>query len=369
MAKTSRIEKNKRGSQVVEVVEATSIEKTGVAVRHGRSAVSFVDGRTRERLRRIIEDGTPPNTRRAYASDMRYFWAWCSAIGWADEETYPVPAEIVARFVVDHLDGMEENVDGDLVARGVKARAGRHAMNTIDRRVSALSAIHKSKGLPSPCGNPIVSQLLSKARKAAARRGERPKKKKAVIKSILDVMIEACDDGCLAGTRDAALILFGWASGGRRRSEIATAEFARLEQVGGSFVYHLGITKTEQEGEGGSVPVTGKAAAALARWLSDAKIEGGHIFRSIDRHGNVSPQGLSDRSVALIVKRRIGAAGLNPLAFGGHSLRSGFLTEAGLQGKNLLEAMALSRHKTMQVAAGYHQAGAALHNETAGLAG
>ena len=71
---------------------------------------------------------------------------------------------------------------------------------------------------------------------------------------------------------------------------------------------------------------------------------------------------------SLARKRRVAAAGLNSALFGGHSLRSGFLTEAGLQGKNLLEAMALSRHKTMQVAAGYHQSGAALHNEPASLA-
>jgi len=347
---------------------AGTAESTGLEVRSARSAVAFVDARTRERLKRILEDGTPPNTRRAYASDMRYFWSWCSAIGWTDEETYPVPPEIVARFVVDHMEGMEDEVDRDLVERGVKARPGRHAMNTIDRRVSALSSIHKTKGLPSPCSDPIVSQLLSKARKAAARRGERPKKKKAVIKSVLDVMLETCDDGSLIGVRDAALILFGWSSGGRRRSEIAAAEFDRLENVDGSFVYHLGITKTEQEGEGGTVPVTGKAAAALGRWLSEGKIQGGFLFRAIDRHGNVSDEGLCDRSIALIVKRRVAAAGLNSSLFGGHSLRSGFLTEAGLQGKNLLEAMALSRHKTMQVAAGYHQSGAALHNETASLA-
>lgn len=351
------------------MAEALGQATKEVDVLHGRTSLAFADPRTRERLKRIIEDGTPPNTRRAYASDMRYFWAWCSAIGWTDEESYPVPPEIVARFVVDHMEGMEEEVDRDLVARGVKARAGRHAMNTIDRRVSALSAMHKAKGFPSPCGDPLVSQLMSKARKAAARRGERPKKKKAVVKTILDSMVEASDDGTLAGIRDAALILFGWASGGRRRSEIAGAEYSRLEKVEGSFIYHLGITKTEQEGEGGTVPVTGKAAAALARWLEAADIEDGFLFRSIDRYGNVSEDGLCDRSVALIVKRRVRASGLNPATFAGHSLRSGFLTEAGIQGKNLLEAMALSRHKTMQVAAGYHQAGAALHNEAANLAG
>lgn len=335
----------------------------------GRAVSSFIDARTRDHLRRIIEDGTPPNTRRAYATDIRYFWAWCSAIGWTDEPVYPVPAEIVARFIVDHMEGMEADVDRDLVDRGVKAKPGRHSMNTIDRRVSALSALHKTKGLPSPCSDPIVSQLLSKARKAAARRGERPNKKKAVVKSTLDLMISTCAHGSLADVRDAAVILFGWSSGGRRRSEISGAEMGSLERVGDSYVYHLGITKTEQEGEGGSVPVTGRAARAMDKWLSASGITDGPVFRSIDRHGNVSQERLSDRSVAGIVKKRVRMADLEPSVYAGHSLRSGFLTEAGNQGKSLLEAMALSRHKTVQVAAGYHQAGAALHNETASLAG
>ena len=37
-------------------------------------------------------------------------------------------------------------------------------------------------------------------------------------------------------------------------------------------------------------------------------------------------------------------------------MRSGFLTEAGLQGKPLGDAMAMSGHKTVSVAMGYYQA-------------
>lgn len=330
---------------------------------------ALIDARTRDRLRRIIDDGTPPNTRRAYESDMTYFWSWCSAIGWTDEPILPVPPEVVARFVVDHLEGLEEDVERDLIDRGVKAGRGVHSMNTIDRRVSTLSSYHKTKGLQSPVNDPLVSQVLSKARKAWARRGKRVNKKKAVVKKVLDQLLEQCASDSMIDRRDRALLLFGWASGGRRRSEIAEATMDRLEESEGQYVYHMGVTKTDQEGEGNTVPVTGRAAAALSDWLAASGIKEGPIFRAVDRHGNVSESKLSDRSVALIVKRHAQRAGLNPAIFSGHSLRSGFLTETGLQGKNLLEAMKLSGHKTMQVAAGYHQSGAALLNETAHLAG
>lgn len=334
-----------------------------------RDVGAFIDTKTKERLRRIIDDGTPPNTRRAYESDMNYFWSWSSAIGWTDEPIMPVPPEIVARFIVDHLEGLDEEVETDLIERGVKAARGVHSMNTIDRRVSTLSSYHKTKGMQSPVNDPIVSQILSKARKAMARRGKRVNKKKAVIKRVLEQLLEQCASDSLIDKRDRALLLFGWSSGGRRRSEIADAEIDRLEESEGSFVYHMGITKTDQEGDGNTVPVSGRAAVAMTDWLSASKVTKGHIFRAVDRHGNVSATRLSDKAVALIVKRHAKKAGLNPAIFSGHSLRSGFLTETGLQGKNLLEAMKLSGHKTMQVAAGYHQSGAALLNETANLAG
>lgn len=329
----------------------------------------LLDGKTREKLRKIIEDGTPPNTRRAYEGDMRYFWTWCSVIGWTDEPVLPVPPEIVAKFVADHLEGLDHEVDAEMFERGVKARPGPHAISTIDRRVSAISSFHKMRNMKSPCSDAAVSLLLSKARKAAARRGVRPKKKKAAVKDILDQMVATCESDNLVDKRDRALLYFGWSTGGRRRSEIVSAEMERLEERGESYVYLLGVTKTDQDGDGHLVPVVGKAAAALREWLSVSKVEGGAIFRSVDRHSNISSNPLSDRSVALIVKRRARLAGLDPRLFAGHSLRSGFITESGIQGKNLLDAMKLSGHKTMQVAAGYHQAGAALLNDAASLAG
>lgn len=339
-------------------------------VRPQKTGVGFVlDSKTKEKLKRVILDGTPPNTKKAYSSDMRYFWTWASVIGWTDEPILPVPTEIVAKFVVDHLEGLEDDVEEEMIDRGAKGKRGAHSIATIDRRVSALSTFHKSKGMNSPCNDPLVSELMTKARKAAARRGAKPLKKKAVVKELLDRMVETCSGDSVIDIRDRALLFFGWASGGRRRSEIVSATFENLEERGEAFVYQLGVTKTDQEGDGNVVPVAGRAAEAMKKWLEISEIDSGAIFRSVDRHSNIANEALSDRAVALIVKKRAQRAGLNPKLFAGHSLRSGFITESGIQGKSLLEAMKLSGHKTMQVAAGYHQAGSALLNEAAELAG
>lgn len=326
---------------------------------------------TGDKIRSIVRDGTPPNTARAYRSDVRYFFVWAKFAGHLPEEAYPVPVEVVMAFIADHLEGLDAEVEERMRATTFKATSGPHAISTIERRVAALSAYHKMRGLASPLSNPAVSQLMSKARKAAARRGYRPEKKVAAVREVVEAMCATCGDD-LGGIRDKALILFAWASGGRRRSEVAQASMDRLSRSGAEFTYALGIRKGDQEGADKVVAIAGRAAVALRTWLERSGIEEGPIFRPVDRNGNLiarkasdAQAGICDRTVARVVKSRAKLAGLDPAIFSGHSLRSGFLTESGLRGKNLMEAMYMSDHKTVQTAAGYFQAGSALRNGNA----
>jgi integrase len=71
--------------------------------------------------------------------------------------------------------------------------------------------------------SPAVRQLLARGRRAAVKRDERPRKKTATTKAELDAMVAKCDES-LEGLRDRAVLLFGFACGSRRRSEIAAAD-------------------------------------------------------------------------------------------------------------------------------------------------
>jgi integrase len=100
----------------------------------------------------------------------------------------------------------------------------------------------------------------------------------------------------------------------------------------------------------------------LSALLSDADVstlrhlvESGPVFRRIDQWENIRPEGLTDQGVNLILKRRIAMAGLDPVSFSAHGLRSGFLTEAARQGVPLPEAMAQSQHTSVQQAARYYR--------------
>jgi integrase len=214
----------------------------------------------------------------------------------------------------------------------------------------------------------MVVEVLNRARRASLRKGFRPAKKLAAHWEILERLIAQCGDGVI-GVRDRALVLFAFSSGGRRASEVSEAEYRRLQRIGGEWVYNLGLTKTDKDGDSGAVPLAGLAGAAVEHWITVSGIVDGPLFRGLDPTGRVLKARLSERGVRRIVKKLAEKAGLNPMDFGAHSLRSGFMTETGLRGIALAEAMGLSRHRSVQVAAGYHQAGTGLNNKAARLAG
>ncbi len=333
-----------------------------IAVEHTEN--TMLSPETAQHVREILDEGTAPETRRAYQGDIAYFWAWAAAAcGYG--EFYPVPLAMVIEFITSHLRGLPEAVDAALVASGAKARLGPHSLATVRRRVSALSVAHELQGLPNPCRESQVRRLLAKAARAASKNGVRATKKKAATLDIINALFETCG-GDLRGLRDRALILFAFASGGRRRSEVAAARVEDLAVVEGGYLYHLPFSKTDQQGKGREVPVLGRAAHALQTWLEAAGIDEGHIFRAVHGKSKIG-KGISARTVARIVQRRAEMAGFDPAQFGGHSLRSGFVTESGRRGVPRSEAMALTGHRSPAVFDGYYEAGAVLTNTAARL--
>jgi hypothetical protein len=85
------------------------------------------------------------------------------------------------------------------------------------------------------------------------------------------------------------------------------------------------------------------------------------------RSGAVRAAGLSGAAIADVVKQRAEQAGLDPTAFAGHSLRSGFLTSAAESGASVFKMMAVSRHRSMDTLSGYVRS-ADLFKEPAGAA-
>jgi integrase len=79
------------------------------------------------------------------------------------------------------------------------------------------------------------------------------------------------------------------------------------------------------------------------RFVLGAGISEGRVFRAVDRHRRIGAA-LSDQSVALIIKRRAAAVGLDPENFAGHSLRAGLATAAAAHGVEERIIMRQTRH-------------------------
>jgi hypothetical protein len=92
----------------------------------------------------------------------------------------------------------------------------------------------------------------------------------------------------------------------------------------------LARSKTDQEAAGQIVGVvaTGTRPARWPRcrrgWWTPTT---GAVFRAIDRHGRIATL-LSDRAIALIVKRRA-AAGVDPAGYSGDSLGQSLASRSG----------------------------------------
>jgi site-specific recombinase XerD len=69
--------------------------------------------------------------------------------------------------------------------------------------------------------------------------------------------------------------------------------------------------------------------------------------------GKVMDGRLSDKQVARTIKAFAVHLGLDALAFGGHSLRSGFLASAVARGANIFKMADQSGHKSMDTLRGY----------------
>jgi integrase len=327
-------------------------------------------------VRALYRAGESANTTRSYASALRY-WAGWFRLRYRAALELPVPVPVVLQFVVDHVERVEgasreldlpPAIDAALVQAGFKDHLGPPKLATVTHRLSVLSKAHTLAAQPNPVRAPEVQELLRRVRRAHAQRGELPKPKQALTKDPLEAMLATCTDG-LIGLRDRALLLFAWASGGRRRSEVTGAVVEQLVAIdANTYLYRLVHSKTDQAGALSQIekPIVGVAATALTEWLEAAKIMSGPMFRRI--RGSVVAEALEPQAVRAIVKRRAVLAGLKG-DFSAHSLRSGFMTEAGRQNVPLAEAMALTGHRSVQTAVRYFQTGAVEKSRAGNLLG
>ncbi len=108
---------------------------------------------------------------------------------------------------------------------------------------------------------------------------------------------------------------------------------------------------------------------SLQVWLEPARIVDGPLFRSLDRFQRVQAARLSDKAVALVVKRRAKAVGLDPARYPGHSLRAGLATSAAGAGASERVIMSQTGHRSADMVRRYIREGSLFTGNPAAMVG
>src|SRR4051794_37270713 len=166
-----------------------------------------------------------PETLRAYAADWAHFSTWCATAGC---EPLPAPPTAVAAYLA--------------------TMAGLYSRSALERRLAAIGHQHRLRGLDWSAGHPAIRTTL---RGIYRQHGSRRRQAAALTSVELRKLVAACP-GDLAGLRDRALLLLGFA-GALRRSELVGIDREHLRVTEAGLRVLLPRSKTDQGGKGGEL--------------------------------------------------------------------------------------------------------------------
>jgi len=271
-----------------------------------------------------LKSSKATNTLRAYKSDYKDFVLFCIKHGF---KSMPTEAKIISLYLT-HLSQTSK-------------------FSTLKRRLASISVIHRLSGHYIDTKHPMITENLMGIKRV---KGSYQKAKKPILINELKLIVNVIDKEKKEKnkSRDRALILVGFA-GGFRRSELVAILYEDIDFVSEGVKIFVKRSKTDQSGEGMTkgIPYFSNTnycpVVSLRNWLEKSEIKSGKIFD------------ISDKSVALTVKKYTAMAGLDSSKYSGHSLRSGFATSTAELGAEERSIMAMTGHKTTQMVRRYIQ--------------
>lgn len=276
-----------------------------------------------------------PATEKIYDDDWAAFGAWCREHG---APSLPAPPAIVAAYLATRA-----------------ATLGRSGLRLV---LAAVAHRHRRAGFVWSSADPVIASVM----RGILRAQLRPVRPASAITSVeIRRLLGGCGDD-LAGLRDRALLLVGFA-GGLRRSEIVALDREDVRFTADGMVLRIRRSKGDQEGEGADIGIArGRRretcpARALEAWLRRAGIAYGAVFPRITAAGTIETR-LTGNGVWKILRRRAAGAGLAATdgeRLSPHGLRAGFITEAYLNGALDEQVMAHARQKDINTTRRYRR--------------
>jgi len=279
-------------------------------------------------------------------ADWRAFTAFTARVGL---QSLPASAETVGLFVTARL------------ADGRKP-------STVTRQVAAIARIHREHGFPGPSTDQARA-ILRGARRLHPQAEEQMKP--LTLADVRAIGMELARQDTPIALRDRAIVLVGFASALRSANLVALL----LEDV--EFVeegVRLTIRKEKQDQEGklrrwvgiphGRHPEN-CPVAALRDWIARRGSFPGPLFTRFDNQ-HVG-QALQPERICQLVQAALRRIGRDPRGYGSHSMRAGFVTEAGLAGASDLLIATQTGHHDMQVLRRYFRRQDVFRSNVCGL--
>ena len=261
------------------------------------------------------------NTIRAYKSDFNDFALFCIKHG---IKSMPSEPKIVSLY----LTHMSKN----------------SKYSTLKRRLASINVMHKYKGHYLDTKHPIIVENLIGIKRQI---GVYQKAKKPLLFNDLKQIIEVISKSSISDEkkiRDKALILVGF-SGGFRRSELVSIRREDIEFVKEGVKIFVKKSKSDQSGEG--------MTKAIPYFKHIEYCPVNHLKNWMHKNQNNLVFPISDKNVALIIKKYASIAGLDDKKYAGHSLRSGFATSTAESGANERNIMAMTGHRSVDMVRRY----------------
>lgn len=297
-------------------VRSTTISKSAIAT--SPEAVSGGFSGTAEQFMAASQSAA---TKRAYASDLRHFFANGGSI----------PASPAA--LAEYLARCAEKL----------------SVATLERRLTAIHKAHLEKNLKSPAQREMVKRVMQGIRRTL---GTKQRQVTPLVKDdLLAALVMVNQQAPVKAARDRALLLVGFASA-MRRSELVAVKVEHITHLSSGMEIFLPCSKTDQGKNGRTVFIPHAhdesrcPIRALGEWLAISGISEGFVFRAVTCHDRVARQGLSAQSVALVVKASVGRAGGDAKNASGHSLRAGYCTSAAEKGLQPWQIREQTGHKS-----------------------
>jgi integrase len=247
----------------------------------------------------MAEGAYSPNTLRAQKADGAIFQLFCES---RDEPYLPADPKTIRAYI------------DDCVKTGKKPA-------TIKRYVATIARVHIAAGLLNPCSSEAVRLGLKKmGRETSARQDQAHPLGWKDIKEFID----SAGVG-LRADRERAMLCVAYETLARR-GELVALEVKDIDfHPDGTGIALIRRGKTDAEGQGRSAYLSRETVRWLKRWIENAKISEGVVFRRLVGSNKVGGA-LNPGSIAPIFKRVaqwIGMPERSVKLVSGHSTRVG----------------------------------------------